>query len=81
MSSRSIVTIDSLSTFIEFVFIEFVLNAEENKEQDSNYYRGEPEFYELRNPSLYLNEKLTVSGSEKYYKTLFNELGMDTFYK
>lgn len=33
MSSSSIVTIDSLSTFIEFV-----LNAEENKEQDSNYY-------------------------------------------
>lgn len=50
MSSSSIVTIDSLSTFIEFL-----LNAEENKEQDSNYYyRGEPEFYELRTPSLYL---------------------------
>lgn len=77
MSSSSIVTIDSLSTFIEFV-----LNAEENKEQDSNYYyRGEPEFYELRTPLLYLNEKLTVSGLEKYYITLFNELGMDTFYK
>lgn len=75
MSDVNEVTCGNLSKFVEFI-----LNSEKNKDESFNYYfRGEPEPYELRTPSLYINEKLTLNGSEKYYKILFNELGIDEY--
>ncbi len=69
------VTIGSLNRFLTFI-----LQSEKNKELGFNYYyRGEPRFFELRTPSLYLNRRLTLDGSEIYYKTLFNELGMSEY--
>lgn len=61
-------------------FLKFILNSEKNKEQNYNYYyRGEPKHYDMRTPSLYLNRELTLNGSEKYYRTIFNELGIDDY--
>lgn len=75
MSKKNEITIGSLTTFLEFI-----LNSEKNKEEGFNYYyRGEPRYYELRTPSLYLHENLTLNGSERYYKMLFNELGVDEY--
>ncbi|HFI0667290.1 TPA: FRG domain-containing protein [Streptococcus suis] len=69
------ITIGSLNRFLTFI-----LQSEKNKEPGFNYYyRGEPRYFEMRTPSLYLNRRLTLDGSEKYYKTLFNELGMSEY--
>ena len=43
------------------------------------YFRGESSYHEFRTPSLYLQEKLTMEGSEYYYRVLLNELGRDDY--
>lgn len=51
-----------------------------NKELEKKvFYRGESRYYEHRVPTLYRNEKLSIKGSERYYRLLLTELGRDDF--
>ena len=43
------------------------------------YFRGESSYHKFRTPSLYLQENLTMEGSEYYYRSLINELGRDDY--
>ncbi|MBS4761614.1 FRG domain-containing protein [Carnobacteriaceae bacterium zg-ZUI252] len=49
--------------------IDFELNKEHF------YFRGESSYHDLRLPSLYREENLTMCGSEYYYRALLSELG------
>ena len=57
---------------------EEVFNESFDKEE-TLYFRGESRHFDMRTPSLYLNEKLTMHGSEYYYRTLMNELGANDY--
>lgn len=51
-----------------------------NKELEKKvFYRGESQYYDYRVPTLYRNDKLSIKGSEKYYRMLLTELGRDDF--
>ncbi len=57
---------------------EEIFNKPFDKEE-TLYFRGESKEFDMRTPSLYLNEDLTMKGSERYYRTLMNELGTNDY--
>ena len=67
--------------------LELILNHDQNETDNDSakrvkknrYFRGENSYYELRTPSLYLQEGLTLDGSEYYYRMLLSELGRDDY--
>ncbi|WP_314481407.1 FRG domain-containing protein [Streptococcus cristatus] len=67
--------------------LELILNQERNETDNDSanrvrknlFFRGEDSNHELRTPSLYLQEGLTLEGSEYYYRMLLSELGRDDY--
>ena len=67
--------------------LELILNQERDETDNDSanrvrkklYFRGENSNHELRTPSLYLQEGLTLEGSEYYYRMLLSELGRDDY--
>lgn len=51
----------------------------EKKRRKNYYYRGEPQKYQFRTPSLYREDSLMLDGSEVYYRELMNELARDSY--
>lgn len=61
-------------------FLDYIIQGTRAEQEKFNfYYRGEAARFPYRTPNLYMNEKLVREGSEYYYRSLLNELGITDY--
>ncbi|WP_296124157.1 FRG domain-containing protein [uncultured Streptococcus sp.] len=68
------ITKRNVNSILKDIFLSEVMDHD-----GTLYFRGESEHHGRQIPSLYLQEELTMKGSEFYYRTLLSELGREDY--